>query len=378
MNPKIPLSYIELSKTNLLQNIVTVRRLVKQGTKLVFPVKGNAYGHGEAEIVRMSEKLVDYFLVNSIEELRVLRKVSKKPTLLFGYVSPRDIAEAIALGAILGIFSKEQFITVSKIAKKKHVKPAVHIACDALLGREGFLESELEDFFMIARTHTHMRIAGLYAHFANIEDTNNFTHAQKQIDAYERMKTIAQKCGFGYLDTHISATSGLFAYEKDVGRNTLVRTGIGIYGLWPSDHLLFAFGKKVQLAPVLSWKTHIAQIKRLPAGRTIGYGLAYMTKKLTTIALIPQGYADGYPRCLSNKGYVLIEGKRCPVLGRIAMNMFVVDVTKVKDVKENDEVVLLGTQGKAGITAEELAGWSDTINYEVVTRISPLLPRIIR
>jgi alanine racemase len=277
----------------------------------------------------------------------------------------------------MGIFSLTQLEQVEKYAKKMKVVQEVHLACDALLGREGFLESEFPDVLSAAKHMKHVRVTGMYAHFANIEDTNNFTHAERQIQAYARMREAAEKTGYTNLMTHISATSGLLTHEYTNGSNPLVRIGIGMYGLWPSDHLAYSFKKKLTLKPVLSWKTHIAQIKKLPAGRTIGYGLTYMTKKATTIALIPQGYADGYPRSLSNKGEVLIAGKRCPVLGRVSMNMFVVDASRVPHVEEGDEVILLGVSGKQSITAEQLGELSGTINYEVVTRINPLLPRVV-
>ncbi len=218
----------------------------------------------------------------------------------------------------------------------------------------------------------------MYAHFANIEDTTDFSHAQKQIDTYLRMQTIAAGAGYTNLATHISATSGLLVYEGDLGKNPIVRIGIGAYGMWPSEPLKRRYGKKgFELLPVLSWKTHVAQVKTLPAGATIGYGLTYKTQKQTKTALIPQGYADGYVRSLSNCGMVLIGGRRCAVLGRVSMNMFVVDATSVPDVKEGDEVVLIGEQSDKSISAQELAERSGTVNYEATTRISPLLPRIV-
>ncbi len=374
---KLPLSYVELSRKNLEHNLKSLRSITKPGTKLAFAIKGNAYGHGQNEIAKMAEKHCDYFIVNSLEELRLLRVVSKKHTFVLGYVASDLIASAIELGCILSVFSKQQFAEIEKAAKKMKKIQEVHIAVDALLGREGFLESELSDFLCEAIQSKCIRITGIYAHFANIEDTNNFTHAERQIAAYDNMLAIAKNAGCVNLHTHISATSGILAYEKGDGIHAVVRTGIGAYGLWPSEHLQYAYKKKLQLAPVLSWKTHVAQVKILPSDRTIGYGLTYTTRKKTTIALVPQGYADGYSRTLSNKGQVLIGGKKCPVIGRVSMNMFVVDVSKIGHVMEGDEVVLLGSQGKQKVTAEELGELSGTINYEVTTRISSLLPRVV-
>ena len=374
----VPLSYLEISRANLTHNLVSLRYIAIKGTKFAVAVKGNAYGHGLAEVVKIAEKYADYFIVNSLEELRDLRKISKKQTFVLGYVMPSALGEAITLGCILSVFSQTQFLELEKATKKMKVHQEVHIACDSLLGREGFLETEFADFLAIAKKSAHVKISGMYSHFANIEDTNNFTHAERQIDAYARMCDIAKKAGQENLQTHISATSGLLAYEKANGINTIVRIGIGMYGLWPSEYLKFEYRKKkLDLKPVLSWKTHIAQVKIVPAGRTIGYGLTYMTTKKMHVALIPQGYADGFPRSLSNKGFVLIGEKRCQVLGRVSMNMFVVDISKCHDAAEGDEVVILGTQGKAHSTAEEMGELSGTINYEATTRINSLLPRFI-
>ena len=372
-----PLSYIELSKKNLINNIKSLKSLAKVGTKFSVAIKGNAYGHGQNEIVKILEPYVDYFQVDSAEELFLLRKISKKKTLVLGYVQKSDLKKAIKLGCTLSIFSLEQASTLSAIAKNVDVIQEVHIPVDAYLGREGFLLSELPKVFTEIKKCKFIKLTGIYAHFANIEDTTNFTHAQKQIKEYKRVLKLAKNFGFKNLQTHISATSGLLIYEKNKGINSLIRLGIGVYGMWPSEHIKFLYKNKMELKPVLSWKTKIAQIKTLPAGSTVGYGLTHMTYEKTKIAVIPQGYADGFDRRFSNKGEVLIAGTRCKILGRIAMNMCVVDVTHLSEVKTEEEVVILGQQGEIEITAEEMAKKIDTINYEITTRISALLPRVI-
>ena len=380
----LSLSYIELSKKNLIHNIRQFKTLTKKGTKIAVALKGNAYGHGQNEVAKILELYVDYFIVNSVEELQLLRKVSKKKTFILGYVQKNDLPQAVKLGCILSIFSIEELKNANKIAKQLKTKQEIHVPVDAYLGREGFLEKELPKFFEELKKCNHtkgragnIKLTGIYAHFANIEDTNNFTHAQKQIDKYQKALDIAKKFGYKNLQTHISATSGLLVYEKDKGINSLIRLGIGVYGMWPSEHIKYLYQNKFKLKPVLSWKTKIAQIKTLPAGSTIGYGLTYMTYAPTKIAVIPQGYADGLDRGLSNKGEVLIKGTRCKILGRVAMNMFVVNISHLKNVKIEDEVVLIGKQGKEEITAEEIAEKIDTINYEITTRLSSFLPRIV-
>ena len=381
---KFPLSFIELSRENLIYNIKQFKKLAKDGTKFSVAIKGNAYGHGQNEVAKILESYVDYFQVDSIEELRLLRKVSKKETFVFGYIQKSDILEALKLKCIIGVFSLEELKEIEKNSKKLEIKQEIHLPIDAYLGREGFLLKDLPEVFNEIKKYKYIKLTGIYAHFANIEDTTNFTHTQKQIKRYKEALRIANKSGFKKLNTHISATSGLLVYEKNKGINSMVRLGIGVYGMWPSKHIKFKYlpagrqGKnKIELKPVLSWKTKVAQIKTLPADSTIGYGLTYITHGSTIIALISQGYADGYDRGLSNKGEVLIKGTRCKILGRVAMNMFVINVSHLPDVKIEDEVVIIGKQCKEEITAEEIAEKIDTINYEVTTRINPLLKRII-
>ena len=377
MKKELPLSYIELSKKNLIYNLNQFKKLAKKGTKFSVAIKGNAYGHGFNEVAKILDPYVDYFQVDSIEELELLRKISKKETLVLGYVQSSDLKKAIFLKCILSIFSIEELKKINSVAGQLKKKQEIHIPVDAYLGREGFLLTELPKVFEEIKKCKNIKFTGMYAHFANIEDTNNFTHAEKQIKVFEQAINLAEKFGFIGLMTHISATSGLLVYEKNKGINSLIRLGIGAYGMWPSLHIKFLYRNRMELKPVLSWKTKIAQIKIIPAGNTVGYGLTFMVYKKTKIAVIPQGYADGFDRKLSNKGEVLIRGTRCKILGRVAMNMCVVDVSHLPNVKIEDEVVILGSQGGEQISAEEMAEKIDTINYEITTRISALLPRII-
>ncbi|MBU0999125.1 alanine racemase [Patescibacteria group bacterium] len=388
MKRKTPLSYIEISKANLIHNFKQFKNLAKKGTKFAVVVKGNAYGHGQNEIVKILNPHTDYFFVDGLEELQLLRKVSQKKTFVFGYVQKQDLLQVIRLGCILAVFSIEQLTAISVFAKRANLIQKIHIPIDALLGREGFLFDELIELFRKIKSLENIKLSGIYAHFANIEDARlteesflrikNKTHAYKQINRYFQALELAENFGFKNLQTHISSTSGLLAYEKGKGIHSIIRLGIGIYGMWPSTYLKSKYkNSNFILKPVLSWKTKIVQIKILPPLSTIGYGLTYHTKKETKIALIPQGYADGLDRRLSNKGAVLIAGTRCKILGRISMNMCIVDINHLKNIKPEEEVVILGYQGKEEITAEEIAKKIGTINYEITTRISPLLPRVV-
>jgi alanine racemase len=372
----LPLSYIELSKKNLIHNIKQFRRIVKRGTKIAGVVKANAYGHGDVEVVKILGPYVDYFQINSIEELEKIRPFTRKPILLLGYVGKHDIAKSINLGCILTCFDLHHALLTNEQARKLGVKQKVHISIDAHLGREGILPSQVDIFLKEIKKMKNISVDGLYAHFANIEDSNDLTHATKQINAYGDAVKLFKDAGYKNIKTHISATSGVLAYEKWKGLHPIVRVGVGLYGMWPSEDLKKMWKKKIELRPVMRYITHIAQVKTIPKGESIGYGLTYITKKETVIAVIPQGYSNGISRLSSSNGEVLIKGKKTPILGRVAMNMFVVDVSSIKGVKPEDEVVILGIQKGEAITAEEIAKQTQTINYEVTTRLSLLLPRV--
>jgi len=371
------LSYIEISKDNLIHNIKQFRSLLKNNVKIAAVIKANAYGYGDKEVAKILVPFVDYFQVDSIDELERVRKVTNKPILVFGYLNEDGIKRAIKSKAIITAFDLIHLLKINYISGILKTRTKVHIPIDSYLGREGIMPNQIENFIFEIKKLKNIEIDGIYSHFANIEDTMNFTHAQKQIDMYHKYVDIFKKNGFSKIKTHISATSGILVYEKGNSLHDIVRLGLGLYGVWPSEHLKYLNKNKIILKPAIRWVTHVAQIKVLPANHPIGYGLTFITKKATKIAVIPQGYADGLPRSLSNKGGVLIKGKRAKILGRVAMNMIVVDVSNIKDILPEDEVVILGRQGKNEITAEDIAHDSDTINYEVTTRISALLPRFI-
>ncbi len=374
----LPLAYIEINKKNLISNILVLKNLAKKNTKIIAVIKGNAYGHGQNEIAKILEPYIDYFAVNSILELENLRKISKKEIFILGYVQNCDIKKAINLNCVISVFSLEHLKDIGKIAKQNKKIQKLNIVIDAFLGREGIMIEELPIFLKELQKYKYVKTIGIYAHFANIEDTEDFSYAQKQINEFEKAIKLTQEFDFDNLQTHISATSGLLIYEKNKGINPLVRIGIGLYGLWPSAYLKNKKENfKFNLKPVLSYKTKIAQIKILSKNSTIGYGLTFRTTKETKVAVIPQGYADGIPRALSNTGEVLIDGTKCKILGRVMMNMFVVNVNHLKNIKVEDEVVIIGKQGEQEITADNIGEWAGTINYEITTRLSPLLPKII-
>lgn len=370
-----PLSYIELSKTALVHNFKALKSLVPN-RKIACVVKANAYGHGQNEVVKILEPYTDYFQIDDIEELCLLRKVSKKPTLVFGYIQKADLKELVRLRGIPTIYDAERLALLQKIGAKRKIKIPIHIKIDACLGRQGLLMASIPQFILELKKSPNVKVEGIYSHFANIEDTANTTHAKKQIADFTSAVELFASVGIRDIHAHLSATSGVLAIDSALP-TSLVRLGIGLYGMWPSEVLQKTAKKKIELIPVMRWVSRVAQVKQIPKGFSVGYGCTYIAKRPTMIAVISQGYSDGFDRGLSNCGEVLIRGMRAPIIGRVAMNIIVADVTHIKNVCAEDEVVLLGSQKNARITAEEIAKKLGTINYEITTRVSSLLPRIV-
>lgn len=368
-------SYIELSKSKLIKNYNIFRKFLPEHTKIMCVLKGNAYGRGIPEVVQILNEKADYFAVDDIYELRTVRLYSQKPTFVMGYLDTNDLYEAIKLNADISVFDNERLLQIDEIGAVLRKKPRVHIELDAFFGRMGVSIIELPSILEIGKRLKNVEIFSIYAHFSSATERKRNTHDEKQIKIYKNAINICQEYGFSNIKHHISSTSGTVIYEK--GQNDFVRIGAALYGMWTSEEV-----KKVSLvkgiAPVMRWISHIAQVRTLPKNYPVGYSREYITKKTTKIAIIPQGYADGYDCKLSNKGDVLIHKARCRVLGRVSMNMITVDVTHIIDkVKEGDEVVIIGKQGREDIAVEELAYEIGTMHAEVTSKLSSLLPRII-
>jgi alanine racemase len=238
------------------------------------------------------------------------------------------------------------------------------------------LPDDVPDFTRRVKGSHNVVLEGLSTHFANIEDTLNHDYAKLQIERFQ----FALKCAEGIAGripfVHTACTAAALLFQST--HFTMLRTGIGLYGLWPSRETSISvreMGVPVDFHPVLSWKTRVVQIKRVPEGTYVGYGCSYRTTRKTLLGVLPVGYADGYDRALGNRAHVLVRGRRAAVIGRICMNLCMIDLSDVPGVQLEDEVVLLGSSGDERISAETMGEWAGTINYEIVTRISPLLPR---
>lgn len=374
------LTWLEISKKNLLFNIRQLRKVAGRKTKLLAVVKANAYGHGVKDVAKVIKNKVDWFGVANVYEALLLRDQKiKNPILVLSYYEnePYRLTQAVERKISLVVYTEAQIELLASIAKKLQKKALVHLKIDSGASRIGVLPKEIKKYLSVISKHKNIILQGVFSHFADAEA--NIAYTKKQLAIFENVLKIIQKSHPRVLP-HIACSAASVLLPDS--RLTLARSGIMVYGLHPSkktDHSPSRkdyIGRHISLKPVLTWKTRIIQIKQLPKNTPIGYGLSYRTKRATKMAVLPVGYADGYDRKLSNKGAVLVSGRRAKVIGRICMNLMMVDITGIKS-KTGNEVVLLGKQGSTEVTAQELAKKIGTINYEVVTRINWVMPRII-
>lgn len=379
-NPvKAHLIWVELEKKALLKNLQTFRSLLGKGTKLCPVVKSNAYGHGAFQTASMIQDsgLAGWLAVNSVDEGLALRRQGiRLPVLVLGYVPLERLSDAVLHDLRLTVYNRETVMKLRSLKSRRKIY--LHIKLETGTNRQGVDLNEALQLAKIIKGSENLALEGYSTHFANIEDTTDRSFAGRQLLRYQKMLEELEKKGFQAPVNHIACTAASLVFPQT--RLHLARIGIGLYGLWPSRETMVSLKEhdsKLALHPVLCWKTKVAQVKTVPAGEYIGYGCTFRTSRLTRIAVLPVGYYDGYDRKLSNTAYVLIKGKRAPIRGRVCMNLCMADITDIQGVRPEDEVVLLGKQGKEHLSAEQLAQWIGSINYEVVTRINPNLPRVM-
>ena len=374
--------WVEISKSALIHNLKQFRKLIGPNKKLAAIVKSNAYGHGLIEIAKIAENSkADWLGVDSVDEAITLKKNKlKSPILILGYTIYSRLSDIVNHSFRQTVYSKEIIKKLGQISNRKKKKTYLHLKLETGTSRQGVLEKDLIKLIKLIKQYKYLNLEGISTHFANIEDTTDHTYARKQLADFKRLVEKAEKKFNQKIPIKHAACSAATILFPQTHFN-LVRAGISIYGLWSSGKThVSAKDRKINftLKPVLTWKTIIAQVKKLKAGAPIGYGLTEILTQDSKIAILPIGYWDGYDRSLSSIGNVLIQGKRCRILGRVCMNMIIVDVSHITNIKPEDEVVLIGQQGQEKITADEIAGKINTINYEVVARINPLLYKIIK
>ncbi len=371
-------SWIELDTSALKQNFQFFRNRIRRKTAIYPVVKANAYGHGMSEIVHAIGSFSDGFCVHSAEEAS--RIPGKKPILILGHF-PEEMGFLARLmldhNPVFTITSKVQAAALDRAAKAAGIPVSVHIKVETGTQRLGLSPREALKLASELSTFENLRLSGFSTHFANIEDTTNHQFAMKQLSTFNAFRSSIQHNEQYRFHTACSAAALLFPETH----MDLVRLGISLYGYYSSGETrLSSMQQGLQpedkLRPVLSWKTRPVQVKAVEVGDFVGYGLTYRAHRPMNIAVLPLGYSDGYDRRLSNSGYVLIQGQRAPICGRICMNMMMVDVTHIHNVGCKDIVTLIGHDGDEQITAETLASKAGTIHYEVLARINPSIPRI--
>lgn len=367
-------SWIEIDRERLLANIAVFRKRLGHGCRLMAVVKANAYGHGAVSTVPELVERVDWLGVDSVGEAAELAMNGvDEPTLIMGHTESDDIEHVVRHGFRQAVFRRDTAFAMSEAACELDTPAYTHLKVETGLYRLGVPLDELAAFANFLAGLDGVVVEGVYTHFADVEDPAS-TFYREQLETLRKAVDVLHAGGIRVSYVHASPSAGALLASQET--MTLARVGIGLYGVWPSSETRGAV-PDIELQPVLSWKCRIVQVKAVAAGESVGYDRTYRASSPRRIAVIPVGYYDGFDRKLSGRGAVLVHGRRAPVVGRVAMNMTMIDVTET-GAKEDDEVVLIGEQGAESIAADDVAGWSDTIAYEVLARLSRELPRDIR
>lgn len=351
------------------ENIQNIQANLKPGVKSCAVIKADAYGHGAVEVAHAIDDIVDFYAVATIDEAMELRGNGlTKPILILGYVHPSMYEIAVKNDIRLPVFDHETAVEISEAAARAGKTARVHIKIDTGMSRIGFRPSA-ESVKCVQKINnlSGIKIEGIFTHFANSDD-KTADKAMKQLDIFKSFIAELEANGLNIPVKHC-ANSAAATYLRDADMD-MVRLGISIYGLYPSQYI-----HQIELKPALSLKSHVVMVKTIPAGTSVGYGSTWTADKKSVIATIPVGYADGYFRSLSNKGYVLINGSRYPVIGRVCMDQIIVDASENPDVKRGDEVVLIGQSGELQITTEEIADLAGSFNYEFVCGLTRRVAR---
>lgn len=354
-------------------NINEIRRHLKKDTKLMVIVKADAYGHGAVAVSKALENgLADAFGVAIIEEAVELRMAGiTKPILILGFTPKEQFDLVVSYDVIQTVYQYEMAQELSKEAIKQGKTAKIHIKVDTGMSRLGFSDSQ-ESITEIKKISTlkGLYIEGIFSHFANADEKDK-SSVNDQIRRFNDFYRRLENEGIHIPIRHMANSAGVIEFPD--AQYEMVRCGIVTYGLYPSEYVNHSFAN---LIPAMELKSHVVYIKEVPPGTGISYGSTYITKRKTKVATIPVGYADGYSRNLSNVGKVIIRGKYAPIIGRICMDYFMVDVTDIEDVTQGDTVTLLGKDGDCVISAETLALWSHSFPYEMVCTVGKRIPRV--
>lgn len=362
-------TWIEISKTSLINNYNQFRKIVPK-KKIMGILKSNAYGHGLREISNILNTTdIDWFGIDSPSEALELKNLKiKKPMLVLGYTTLEEIKLLIENDVSFTVYDLEHIQKIIDLKLNRVAK--IHLKIDTGMHRQGISNNQIDKYVeVLKQNEDKLLLEGVSTHFADVKNPPDFGFTKTQIEKFLHAREVITK-SYQNVIFHSAATAGTMLYKET--HLDMVRVGIGLYGYWPAEEVKNYLSENLKLEPVLTWKSIVAQIKEIEKGESVSYSRTWIAEKFTKIAIIPVGYYDGFDRGLSNVGHVLIDNKKMQVLGRVCMNMIIVDVTGV-DVKVEDEVIVIGK----GNTAEEIAQKIDTISYEVLARLNPKIPKII-
>lgn len=363
-------TYLEIDLNKLEHNFNCVRNKLPDDVKILGVIKANAYGHGAVEIGKFLDDKCDFFGVACIEEAVELKNAGIKTSILIlGRVFPFDIETAVKYDVRIPIFSYEDAVALSNEAVKQGKNVPFHFCIDTGMSRIGFqVSEESADICKSITELPNIFAEGLFSHFATA-DEKDLSKAVEQRNKYKKFCKMLSDRGIEIPIKHLNNSAGIMNFDEYFD---MCRMGIITYGLYPSDEVDKGI---LDLEPIMSWHAKISHVKDLEPNREISYGGIFKTDKVTKVATVPVGYADGFPRCLSNKGKVIINGKYAKILGRVCMDQFMVDVSDI-ECNVNDEVVLFGTQKDACIYLEELSNSAYSFNYELPCRIPLRVNRV--
>lgn len=339
--------------------------------KICCVVKADAYGHGAVKISRLLEEQADYFAVAAFEEAAELRRAGiKKPVLVLSYSSPAQYAAMLEYDIMPTIYNFDEGRLLSKKAVTLGKTAFFHAAVETGMGRIGFSDTEESaDALRELSSLPNLKLEGLFSHYARADEKDKAS-AEGQTKRFDRFISLLSQRGIEVPVKHILNSAGIFDFDKQYD---MVRMGVSLYGLYPSEEVNRG---DIGLIPAMQVISHVIHVKKIPAGTGIGYGHTYVSQSERTIATVSIGYADGFRRCLTNKGYVLINGKKAPVTGSVCMDLIMADVTDIPSVKVGGRAVILGKDGGEEITAERLGSLCHSFNYEVVCSFMPRVKRI--
>lgn len=367
--------WAEVDLDAIWENMVHMKENIAENTKILAVIKTDGYGHGGVPIAKMLEQLDFMFgyAAATYEEAHVLREAGvKKPILILGYTFPYCYEELIREEIRPAVYRRDTVEELATAAAKVGKKAKVHIKVDTGMGRIGITpDEEGLEFVRFLIEHPELEVEGVFTHFAKSDETDK-TSANHQLELFQNfIDKIQTELGITIPVEHCSNSAAIL--EMPQANMDMVRAGITTYGLYPSEEVSKDI---VPLRAAMSLYSHIVYCKTIHAGQSVSYGGLFTATKDTRVATIPVGYGDGYPRSLSGKGYVLIHGKKAPILGRVCMDQFMVDISEIPEAMEGDKVTLLGMDGTERITAEELGELSGRFNYEFVCDLGKRIPRV--